>query len=148
MRPVTFTQLCLRVLLGSVFIVSGFQKLISPAQNFAAVIEKFNIVPAPAASAIAQVFPWFEFVLGVLFALGLWTRASLFLLWAMNTAFIGLLSSALARKLPIDECGCFGEAVTLSPKNMLAVDIGLWFLFLIFFFAHRRVKAPSLDERL
>ena len=148
MRILSLSVLGLRALLGSVFVVSGFQKLISPAENFAAVIEKFQVVPAPAALVIAHTFPWFECILGVLFVLGLWTRFSLFLLWSMNTVFIGLLSSSLWRKLAIDECGCFGEAISLSPRQMLGLDVGLWFLFLTFFFVHGRVKAPALDDRL
>ena len=148
MKPSTVLHFCLRVGLGSVFVVSGFQKLASPAQNFAAVIEKFQVVPLPVASMIAHTFPWLELVLGVLFVLGLWTRVSLFLLWAMNTAFIALLSSALLRKLPIEECGCFGEAVSMSPKAMLGLDIGFWCLFLVFFILHGRAKSPALDDRL
>ena len=148
MRPAVAGQLALRVLLGSVFLVSGFEKLSSPAQNFAAVIEKYQILHGPAVMLFAQAMPWVELIFGALLVLGLWTRVSLLALWGMNTLFIGVLSSALLRKLQIDECGCFGESLSHSPPKMLAVDIGLWFLFLIFFLSNRRVKAPSLDDRL
>ena len=132
--------------LGAVFAVSGFQKLASPYQNFAAVIEKFEILKGANASLLAQTLPWVEFAAGVFFILGFWETLSLVLLWVMNTVFLGVLASALARKLPIDSCGCFGEAVTLSLPKILALDISLWVLFLVYFFGSRRCQAPGLDR--
>lgn len=146
MKPAPLLLLLVRAALGGIFVVSGFQKLWTPAVNFAAVIEKFNIVHGLPVSVLAHTLPWAEFIAGVFLILGLRTRISLFVLWAMNTVFIGILSSALLRKLPIEECGCFGEAVTLSPSQMLAVDISLWFLFLFYFLVSPRVKVPSLDS--
>ena len=138
--------LSLRLLLGAVFLISGFQKLTSPYQNFAAVISKFEILSTPAVNLMAQSLPWAEFVLGVFLVLGLWTLPSLVGLWAMNTAFIGAIGSALVRKLPIESCGCFGEAVALSLPKILAIDLSLWVFFLVFFLMSRRVDLPGLDR--
>ncbi len=140
--------LILRVALGCVFVVSGYQKLAKPAENFAEVIRKFEVLPADLVGVAAQAFPWAEFLLGVLFVLGLWRFVSGAALWAMNVGFIGLLSSALLRDLPIDECGCFGEAVHLSMKQMLLLDTLFFAGFLIFFVFGRRVKTHSLDDIL
>lgn len=141
-----FLHLALRVGLGSVFVVSGFEKLTSPVQNFTAAIETFEILRGPSAMWLAQTLPWLELISGVLLVLGFWTRVSAWALWAMNTVFIGVLSSALLRKLPLDQCGCFGKAVTLTPSQMLAVDAVLWFLFLLFLTARPRAKSPELDN--
>lgn len=138
--------LSLRVLLGAVFLVSGFQKLTTPYQNFAAVIEKFDLLPASAVPVLAQTLPWAEFILGVFLVLGLWERLSLAGLWAMNTVFIAAIVSALARKLPIESCGCFGEAVPLTLPKILALDVSLWAFFLLFFLTHRRLDLPGLDR--
>ena len=138
--------LSLRVLLGAVFVVSGFQKLISPYQNFAAVVEKFELLKGPALSLFAQALPWAEFVAGVFFVLGFWENISLFILWGMNAAFIGVLISALARKLPLDSCGCFGDAMKLSLPQMLSLDIFLCSMFLLYFSARRRHNPPGLDQ--
>ena len=138
--------LSLRLALGAVFAVSGFQKLASPYQNFAAVIEKFEILKGANAALLAQTLPWLEFVGGVFFILGFWELFCLALLWAMNTVFLGVLAWALMRKLPIDSCGCFGEAVTLSLPKILALDISLWVFFLIYFFGRGRTRAPGLDQ--
>ena len=130
--------LSLRFFLGAVFAVSGFQKLIGPYQNFAAVIEKFEILNSSGASWMARTMPWAELVLGVFLVLGLWERLSLAGLWAMNTSFIAAIASALARKLPIQSCGCFGEAVSVPLPVTLAFDILLWALFLLYFLKGRR----------
>ena len=145
MKLISLFLLLVRAVLGSVFVVSGFQKLWTHPENFAAVIEKFDILHGLPVTVLAHTLPWVELLAGVFLVLGLRTQVSLFVLWIMNTVFIGILSSALLRKLPIDECGCFGEAVTLSPSQMLAVDVSLWFFFLLYFLSSSRVKVPSLD---
>ncbi len=132
------SRVILQVLLGVVFLVSGFQKLTTPYQNFAAVIEKFEILRGSSISVLAQTLPWAEFILGVFFILGLWENLAFWGLWVMNTVFIGVLVSALTRKLPIESCGCFGEAVSLSLPKILSIDVSLWFLFLIYFLTRRR----------
>jgi uncharacterized membrane protein YphA (DoxX/SURF4 family) len=139
--------LSLRAVLGAVFAVSGFQKLVSPYQNFAAVIEKFEILKGPSVTLLAQTLPWLELAAGIFLILGFWENISLVVLWGMNTLFLGVLGSALARSLPIDSCGCFGEAVTLSLPKILALDAGLWVLFLVYFFGSRRWKVPGLDQK-
>jgi len=148
MNPASFLLLIVRVALGGVFVVSGFQKLWGPWENFAAVIEKFEIIRGLPMTVLAQALPWAEFLAGVFLILGLRTLVSLFVLWAMNTVFIGILASAIARRLPIQECGCFGGALSLSLPKMLVVDISLWVLFLVFFLGSRRVKVPSLDTSI
>ena len=138
--------LSLRVLLGAVFMVSGFQKLTAPYQNFAAVIEKFEILRGPAVPWLAQTLPWAEFVLGVFLIVGLWERLSLLGLWAMNTVFLAVLASAILRKLPVQSCGCFGEAASLSLPQMLGIDALLWVLFLVYFLTGLRLALPGFDR--
>ncbi len=147
MSPALISRLFLRVALGSVFIVSGFQKLISPAENFAAVIEKFDIVHGAAVTALSLAMPWAEFIGGTLLVLGLWTPVTLGALWLMNTLFIGVLASALWRKVPVGDCGCFGKNLSIPLPVMLAVDGAIWALFLLSFLL-RRKPAPSLDSFL
>jgi len=64
----------------------------------------------------------------------------------MNTAFIGILASAILRKLPVQSCGCFGEALTLSLPQMLSIDLVLWGFFLIYFLKGRDLGLPGLDH--
>ncbi len=144
MKPASLFRLFLRALLGSVFIVSGFQKLISPPQNLAAVIDKFEILHGSAVTALSLTLPWVEFIAGILFVLGLWTSAALALLWLMNTVFIAVLVSALLRRLPIDQCGCFGKDLSIPLPVMLGIDAAIWLLFFVSFFFHKK-SSPSLD---
>ena len=136
----------LRVLLGSVFVVSGFQKLTSPYQNFAVVIEQFQILKGPAATILARTLPWAEFIAGVFFVTGFWEEIALAVLWAMNTVFIGVLIFTIKRKLAIDSCGCFGDAIKLSLPQILSLDLGFWVMFLFYFLKRRSVSPPGLDQ--
>ncbi len=147
MRFGPFLRFFLRAALGSVFIVSGFQKLLSPPQNFAAIIEKFEVLHGPTVTLLSLTLPWVELIAAIFFVLGLWTTAALAVLWLMNTVFIGVLTSALIRHLPIDQCGCFGKGLSISLPVMLSIDVVLWVLFLICFLL-RKKPSLSLDTTL
>ena len=138
MKPQAPLFLSLRLALGALFAVSGFQKLAAPYQNFSAVIAQYEIVKGPAADVLAQTLPWLEFLGGVFFMLGLWETAALAALVSLNLLFIGVLASALLRKLPIQDCGCFGGAVHLSPPATLGLDILFLSLFTFYYRARGR----------
>ena len=134
-----------RVAVGALFILSGFLKLMQPYQNFLYVIQTYQALPAPLDTVMARVFPWLEYLAGIYVLLGLWTRPAMAILWALNTAFIGGLWSALLRGLPIHDCGCFGEMLSLPPQAMLALDVVIWGLFFVSWKSPRGVSAKSLD---
>ena len=136
----------IRALLGAVFVVSGFQKLAAPAENFQTVIEKFEVVHGPAAAFLSHAIPWGEFVFGVFLLIGLWTTLAVLALWLLNTVFISVLLSAILRKLPIEECGCFGEALSLPLPKIFMVDLVLCGFFAVFLFLSRGVELPGLDS--
>ena len=137
----------LRILAGVLFIVSGFSKLMQPYQNFMAVVDSYDLLNRSETLLFAQAVPWVEYFGGLFLFLGLWTRESLVLLWVLNSAFIVALSSALWRKLPIQDCGCFGKAATLSPKQTLALDTALWVVFVVLWALRRGACALGLDRR-
>jgi hypothetical protein len=85
---------------------------------------------------------------GVFVAVGFWTRSGLSALWGLNTIFIGVLVSAWARGIAIENCGCFGEALPFTASQILMVDIVLWVFcgFLFKFLTH--TKSISLDHFL
>jgi hypothetical protein len=84
--------------------------------------------------------------MGVFLTLGLCLRPVILALWAMNTAFIIALASALIRRLPIQECGCFGEAFSIPPHWMLVLDILLWFVFMFMAGFFEQARSFSLDR--
>jgi len=111
-----------RILIGSVFLVSAFGKLLVSYQNFLYVIQAYQLLPSWGEVLTAQVFPWIELLVGVFVFLGLWTS------WALRGAvvlfgiFVIVVGQALLRGLPLENCGCFGEWIHLKPQTVIVMD--------------------------
>ncbi|MGE0268397.1 MAG: DoxX family protein [Candidatus Omnitrophota bacterium] len=136
----------LRILIGLVYIVSGFEKLITPFQNFQYVIQSYAIVPDSWEIMIAKSFPWIELISGLFILLGLWTRLFLYSAVLMAVTFMIVVSQAIFRQLPISECGCFGELISLPLQGVLVIDATL-FLCAIFLIAnYQKTILLSLDR--
>ena len=142
----SFILLFMRVFVGAIFIFSGWQKLIAPPENFAAVIESYQILKPSLAMLAAYFFPWLELIFGTFLTLGFLSRTSAFFLSICSTLFIVLLARSLVLHLPITECGCFGSGFVLTPRQALILDSGLLFVSLMLMW--RRPTLASLDERL
>ncbi|MGH7197195.1 MAG: MauE/DoxX family redox-associated membrane protein [Candidatus Omnitrophota bacterium] len=143
----SFAFFVLRVLAGALFIVTGFTKLIEPHQNFLAVIHSYKVVSGNAATAAAIALPWAELILGVFLLKGLWIRFSAAALWAMNSVFFMVVASAIWRKLPIEDCGCFGEAgFSLSLRQVLGLDAVLWVVLGILFIGVSKASILIMDR--
>jgi len=111
-----------RILVGSVFLVSGFQKLIGPYQNFLYVVQTYAFLPVVLEEVVARGLPWIELFLGLFLVCGLWIRWTLRFTILLFVMFIGVVGQALVRGLPIDECGCFGSLITIPPAGVMALD--------------------------
>lgn len=124
----------LRWVLGAVFIFSGVVKCVDPVGT-AIYVEKYLATYslselAVASEPIAIALMVVEFAVGLLLILGVCRRGIAFLSSAMLLIFtiITLLSATV---LPIGECGCFGDAVKLTPwetffKNMVLLPISIY----------------------
>lgn len=112
----------IRIILGFLFIVSGMEKVISPAANFQYVIEGYAIFPPVLAHAASVVFPWMELFTGLFIMLGLWLSQSLVSLLLMTTTFIVIVGQAIIRKLPLENCGCFGNLIHLPLQGVIMLD--------------------------
>lgn len=144
MKSVLFTAL--RALLGSVFAASGLIKLLQPSEQFLAVILGFEIVGGFPARLLAVALPWAEFTLGVFLILGLWSSIATLGLWALNSAFILALASVLIRRLPLENCGCFGEKFSLPVWATVLLDLGIWGAYLLYWKYGRKHRSISLDK--
>jgi uncharacterized membrane protein YphA (DoxX/SURF4 family) len=121
-------------------------KLMEPYQNFLAVIYGYKILAGPAAKFTAMVLPWAELIFGIFLLKGLWTRFSAGVLWLLNTVFIAVVSQALIRKLPITDCGCFGDtALSMSLDKLLWLDLGLWVIFAVLFIRAKDASWCGID---
>ena len=132
-------------MVGALFVFSGFQKLIAPYQNFLYVIESYSFLPGILEEVTARALPWVELFLGVFLLLGLWLKVSLKGLSMLLLLFIMIVGQAMIRKLPVGECGCFGEKFSLPLPAMILVDSGLLILSLILLKYINRAGACSLD---
>jgi uncharacterized membrane protein YphA (DoxX/SURF4 family) len=97
--------LLLRFGMAAVFIAAALPKIAAP-DLFAADIYNYQMLPAWAVNATALYLPWLELLVGGCLALGIWRRASAFVMAALMIVFMIALVSAALRGLDIS-CGCF-----------------------------------------
>ena len=127
----------LRVVIGAVFCVSGFVKGVDPWGSVIKIGEYLDAwgwdVPDGMVTAAAFALAGYEFVWGSLLLLGCYKRVSV---WALSLmmAFMLPLTLYIAIASPVDDCGCFGDAIILSNnatfvKNVL-ITAGLLYLWL------------------
>ena len=119
-------NLC-RIIVGIVFIYSGFVKGIDPLGSMYKFIEYFNAAGLGSMDAFALFAAFalslFEFLVGIALLLNLYTHvaapaAFLFML------FFTPLTLYIALAEPVSDCGCFGDALVLTGwqsfwKNVL-----------------------------
>ena len=137
----------LRIFIGLVFLVSGFEKVISPWQNFLYVVQAYQIFPVWLENLAAITVPWVELMVGVFMVLGLWLDISLKASLLLFASFVVIVGQALLRHLPIDQCGCFGESIHILPQYIIVFDS---FMLLATFWLMRHLpqaKRFSLDQK-
>jgi uncharacterized membrane protein YphA (DoxX/SURF4 family) len=116
----------LRCIIAFIFIVSGMEKLLSPAENFHYLLKAYQIIPDRPAMLVALVFPWLEMVMGVFLLLGLWLRPTLAMVMLVSLGFMTVVGQAILRDLPIDSCGCFGNMVHLPLRQVICLDLSIF----------------------
>ncbi|MEZ4853994.1 BT_3928 family protein [Flavobacterium sp.] len=134
-----------RILVGILFIISGLIKLNDPIGFSYKLEEYFNAEVLnmefliPYALLIACFVVIFEVVLGVMLLLGFKTKFTVWSLLAMIVFFTFLtFYSAYFNK--VTDCGCFGDALKLTPWESFTKDVVLLFLILILFFNQQFIK--------
>ena len=138
----------IRIAIGLVYAISGAEKLLQPYANFLYIVQEYDIIPSSSIeNIVAWLFPWVEFFLGSFLLLGLWTRASLVSVGAFSAVFIVTVGQAIIRKLPLAECGCFGDLVGMPLAATLIIDILILFLaILLLRFYDRGTSLWALDR--
>jgi len=117
----SYTSLLFRLILGGIFIFTGFAKVnhISALINE---IKQYQILPYALASVYGHVLPYLEIVVGVLLVLGIVLRISASIAGLMLISFAVAKIVAIIRGLNISVCHCFGPAVPLLSNQSLAID--------------------------
>lgn len=128
-----------RVFVGLLFIISGLIKLNDPVGFSYKLSEYFgetvlNLpVFVPYSLAIAVFIVIFETVLGFMLLLGFKKKFTVWSLLLMIVFFTFLtFYSAYFNK--VTDCGCFGDALKLTPWQSFTKDVVLLFFILILFF--------------
>jgi uncharacterized membrane protein YphA (DoxX/SURF4 family) len=138
----------LRIVIGLVLLVSGFEKVLSPYQNFLYVIQAYQLFPSWLEKIAALSVPWAELIIGLFMVLGLWLNWALKGSLLLFVCFIVIVGQALLRGLPLDQCGCFGESIHILPQHIIIFDS---FVLLTLFWLIRnpaKVNILSLDALL
>lgn len=135
----------LRIIIGTVFLVSGFEKVIGPYQNFMYVIEGYDVFSPLMQEYIAKILPWMELIIGLFLVLGLWIQVSLKITALMIAGFIIIVSQALVRGLHLGECGCFGELISLPLHVVALLDSTLLALTFLCSYRINKTTLFSLD---
>ena len=138
----------LRLLVGILFIVSGTEKLVSHYQNFLYVIQGYELLQSPWDEVTARVFPWIELFLGIFAVLGIWTKWALRGLLVLTTMFLLVVTQALSRNLPVQECGCFGELISIPLPGILLMDSILWMTIALLIIRIEETSRCSIDEKI
>jgi uncharacterized membrane protein YphA (DoxX/SURF4 family) len=109
-----------RLIVGGIFIYASLDKMLHPDQ-FARIVFNYHLVPASLINLAAMALPWIEFGAGLFLVLGIWPRASGFILTALVVVFLVALSVNWLRGVNL-ECGCF--TVSSKAKGAIGSLIG------------------------
>ncbi|MDO8674705.1 MAG: MauE/DoxX family redox-associated membrane protein [Candidatus Omnitrophota bacterium] len=137
----------LRIVVGSVLLVSGLEKAIHPYQNFLYVVQAYQMLPGWAETLTAVVAPWVELMIGLFLVLGLWTMKALRWALMLFAVFIVVVGQALLRGLPLDHCGCFGSWVQVTPQQIIVFDSFCFLVLMVLLRNLVKTQRFSLDKR-
>lgn len=134
-----------RIFVGILFIISGFVKLNDPL-GFAYKLQEYFGTDVlnlpfldPYALIIAIMVVVFEVVLGIFLLIGYKPKFTVWSLLLM-IVFFTFLTFYSAYFDKVKDCGCFGDAMPLTPWQSFTKDIILLFFVLILFFGVKHIK--------
>ncbi len=141
-----------RIFVGLLFVISGFIKLNDPVGFSFKLEEYFSIgvldLPffTPYALGIAFFLVVVEVLLGVFLIIGFAPKWTVWSLFSMIVFFTFLtFYSAYFNK--VTDCGCFGDAIKLTPWESFTKDLILLFFILILWAGIKHIK-PFLPPKL
>lgn len=134
-----------RIFVGILFIISGLIKLNDPV-GFSFKLDEyfsetvFNLpFLQPLALSLAVIIVIVEVILGVLLLMGFKKKFTLWSLFLM-ILFFAFLTFYSAYFNKVTDCGCFGDALKLTPWQSFSKDVVLLVLILILFAGQKYIK--------
>jgi uncharacterized membrane protein YphA (DoxX/SURF4 family) len=134
-----YLRLFSRILLGVVFLFSGFVKVVDPlgsAYKFSDYFHAFRVGFLDGLSLpMGILLPTFEITVGLMLLLGYRQRIVAWIL-IMFMGFFTVLTLILGIFNPVEDCGCFGDALVLTNWETFFKNLVLM-VFVILLFLHR-----------
>lgn len=134
-----------RIFVGVLFIISGLIKLNDPV-GFSYKLAEYFSEPVfnmpflePFALGLAIFLVILEVVLGVMLLVGYKTKTTIWSLLLL-IIFFTFLTFYSAYFDVVKDCGCFGDALHLTPWESFTKDVVLLFFILILFFNQKLIK--------
>ncbi len=136
-RPLKYISLIFSTIIGIIFIVSGFLKAVDPWGTAIKFEEYFAIYGFDSLMSLADALAiWLcgaEMMMG--FMMLFKVRLRLISIFALASMVIFTIISLLSVTIfPVDDCGCFGDAIHLTPmqtlyKNLIVLPmvITIWY---------------------
>lgn len=144
-----FLTITSRILVGVLFIISGFIKANDPL-GFSYKLDEYFVVfhiewLSIASLWLAMFISVFEIAVGFALLLGARIRQTAWILLLM-ILFFTFLTFYSAYFDVVKDCGCFGDALKLTPWQSFSKDVVLLVLILIIFFNKNSIT-PLLGEK-
>ena len=99
------TVTVLRVMVGALFILAAYPKIINPV-HFSAVIAEYQLLPESFVPFVAILLPWLELLCGAMLILNIYARSNALILMVMLIIFTAGVTHNMLRGI-IHDCGCF-----------------------------------------
>jgi len=132
-----------RLLLGLLFIYSGFVKGVDPVGTEYRIVDYFIAFGTewaiPLALPLSVLMNAVEFVLGILLLLNVGMKITSWLVLLMM-AFFTVVTFNDALYNPVPDCGCFGDALVISNWQTFYKNLIIDALLLMVFFSRNRVN--------
>jgi uncharacterized membrane protein YphA (DoxX/SURF4 family) len=135
-----------RIFVGAMFVFSGFVKLVDPIGSQYKFEEYFSqsvldmeyLIPYALAFSIILILA--EIMLGIVLLLGCRARTTLWSLLLLSILFLFLTwYSAYYNK--VTDCGCFGDAIKLTPWETFYKNVIIIALILLMLFRVKEIKS-------
>lgn len=141
-----------RILVGLLFIYSGFVKLVDPIGSQYKFQEYFSegvlnlefLIPYTLPFAILLIIS--ELVLGVMLIVGYKPKFTVWSIFGLNLVFLFLTWYSYTYN-KVTDCGCFGDALKLTPKETFYKNVVFMVFIVILIFGLKHIK-PLISNKI
>ncbi len=99
------TVTVLRFIVGILFILAAYPKIINPI-HFSAVIAEYQLLPESVVPVVAIILPWLELFCGAMLLLNVYAQSNALIMIVVLIIFTAGVTNNILRGI-IHDCGCF-----------------------------------------